>query len=68
MVLIFIFYILLIFLVHKMKINFNKFLNFVGIIPIQYLREDTDFFNDILRLEKNNMTGFAMKLDTVLLQ
>ncbi len=53
MVLIFIFYILLIFLVHKMKINFNKFLNFVGIIPIQYLREDTDFFNDILRLEKN---------------
>ena len=51
--LIFLLYMLLIFLVHKMKINFNKFLNFVAIIPIQYLRDDDDFFNDVLRLDKN---------------
>ena len=53
MVLIFLLYLLLIFLVHKMKKNFNKFLNFVAIIPIQYIREDEDFFNDVLKLEKN---------------
>ncbi len=29
------------------------FLNFIGIIPLQYLQDDEDFYKDILNLGKN---------------
>ena len=33
------------------KENFNSFLNFIGILPIQYLSEDEKFYKDTLKLE-----------------
>ena len=41
-----------IFFIKKIKDNFNSFLNFIGIIPIQYLSEDDKFYREILRLER----------------
>ena len=40
------------FFIKKIKDNFNSFLNFIGIIPIQYLSEDDKFYREILRLER----------------
>ncbi len=31
--------------------NFNSFLNFIGIFPVQYLSEDEKFYKDTLKLE-----------------
>ena len=44
---------ILIYLIHRLKIHFNMFLNFIGIIPLQYLQDDEDFYKDILNLGKN---------------
>ena len=33
------------------KENFNSFLNFIGILPIQYLSEDEKFYRETLKLE-----------------
>ena len=33
------------------KGNFNSFLNFIGILPIQYLSEDENFYKETLKLE-----------------
>ncbi len=43
--------VLVIFVETKRKV-FCSFLNFIGIIPFQYLSDDDDFYRDILRLEK----------------
>ena len=44
-------FVLVIFVEAKRKV-FCSFLNFIGIIPFQYISEDDDFYRDILRLEK----------------
>ena len=44
-------FILVIFVQNKKKV-FCSFLNFIGIIPFQYISEDEDFYRDILKLEK----------------
>ena len=44
-------FVLVIFVQNKKKI-FCSFLNFIGIIPFQYISDDEDFYRDILRLEK----------------
>ena len=44
---------ILIYLIHRLKKHFNMFLNFIGIIPLQYLQDDEDFYKDILNLGKN---------------
>ena len=51
--LIFLLNLLLILLTHRFKKCFNKFLNFIGIIPIQYLYENQEFYKDILKLGKD---------------
>ena len=33
------------------KDNFNSFLNFIAILPLQYLSEDDKFYKEVLRLE-----------------
>jgi hypothetical protein len=33
------------------KDNFNSFLNFIVILPLQYLSEDDKFYKEVLRLE-----------------
>ena len=56
---IFIFYVFIIILliiplniiIYYAKENFNSFLNFIGILPIQYLSEDDKFYKSTLRLE-----------------
>ena len=45
-------WIVVFFFIKKIKDNFNSFLNFIGIIPIQYLSEDDKFYREILRLER----------------
>ncbi len=42
----------LVIFVHNKKKIFCSFLNFIGIIPFQYISDDEDFYRDILRLEK----------------
>ena len=44
---------LLVLLIYRFKKFFNKFLNFIGIIPIEYLYENQDFYKDILKLGKD---------------
>ena len=44
-------FVLVIFVQNKKKV-FCSFLNFIGIIPFQYISEDEDFYRDILKLEK----------------
>ena len=44
-------FVLVIFVEAKRKV-FCSFLNFIGIIPFQYISDDDDFYRDILRLEK----------------
>ena len=39
--------------IYYAKENFNSFLNFIGIIPVQYLSEDEKFYRDTLNLEGN---------------
>ena len=39
--------------IHYAKENFNSFLNFIGIIPVQYLSEDEKFYRETLNLEGN---------------
>ena len=39
------------FTIYKAKENFNSFLNFIGILPIQYLSEDDNFYKATLKLE-----------------
>ena len=51
--LIFLLNFLLILLIYRFKKCFTKFLNFIGIIPIQYLYENQEFYQDILRLGKD---------------
>jgi hypothetical protein len=45
-----IFFFIIIF-IYSIKNNLTCFLNFVGILPIQYLSEDENFYRDILKLE-----------------
>ena len=45
--------ILLLFLVNQSKYLLNSFLNFVGILPVKYLIEDENFYQETLRLEQN---------------
>ena len=44
--------IVLVIFIQKKKKVFCSFLNFIGIIPFQYISEDDDFYRDILRLER----------------
>jgi hypothetical protein len=45
---------LLLFLViYSFKIVLTSFLNFIAIIPLHYLKEDEDFYEDVMKLEKN---------------
>ena len=44
--------IVLVIFIKKKKKVFCSFLNFIGIIPFQYISEDDDFYRDILRLER----------------
>ena len=37
--------------IYSAKENFNSFLNFIGILPIQYLSEDDIFYRETLKLE-----------------
>jgi hypothetical protein len=34
-----------------LKDSLNSFLNFIGILPIQYLSEDESFYRDTLKIE-----------------
>jgi accessory gene regulator protein AgrB len=44
---------LLLFLViYSFKIILTSFLNFIAILPIHYLIEDEDFYEDVVKLEK----------------
>ena len=45
--------IVLLFLVNQSKYLLNSFLNFVGILPVKYLIEDENFYQETLRLEQN---------------
>ncbi len=45
-----IFFFIIIF-IYSIKNNLTSFLNFIGILPIQYLSEDENFYRDILKLE-----------------
>ena len=45
-----IFFFIIIF-IYSIKRNLTCFLNFIGILPIQYLSEDENFYRDILKLE-----------------
>ena len=45
--------ILVFFLIIFIKNNFNDFMNFIAIIPFQYLSEDENFYLDVLKLERN---------------
>ena len=42
---------LLIIFIYKLKDSLNSFLNFIGILPIQYLSEDESFYRDTLKIE-----------------
>ena len=42
---------LLIYFIYNLNDDFNSFLNFIGILPIQYLSEDENFYRDTLKLE-----------------
>ena len=44
---------LVFFLIKFIKNNFNDFMNFIAILPIQYLSEDENFYLDVLKLERN---------------
>ena len=44
-------FILLLHTIYSAKENFNSFLNFIGILPIQYLSEDDIFYRETLKLE-----------------
>ncbi len=44
---------LVFFLIKFIKNNFNDFMNFIVILPIQYLSEDENFYLDVLKLERN---------------
>ena len=37
--------------IYKLKDSLNSFLNFIGILPIQYLSEDESFYRDTLKIE-----------------
>lgn len=39
-------------LIYTSKKHFNSFLNFIGILPIKYIEEDPNLFNDLLKLEQ----------------
>ena len=43
----------LLYLVNQSKYLLNSFLNFVGILPVKYLIEDENFYQETLRLEQN---------------
>ena len=45
--------IIMLFLVNQSKYLLNSFLNFVGILPVKYLIEDENFYQETLRLEQN---------------
>ena len=45
--------IVLLYLVNQSKYLLNSFLNFVGILPVKYLIEDENFYQETLRLEQN---------------
>ena len=45
--------IILLYLVNQSKYLLNSFLNFVGILPVKYLIEDENFYQETLRLEQN---------------
>ena len=45
---------LLIIFIYKLKDSLNSFLNFIGILPIQYLSEDESFCRDTLKIEGDN--------------
>ena len=44
--------IVLLFLVNQSKYLLNSFLNFIGILPVKYLIEDENFYQETLRLEE----------------
>ena len=44
---------IMLFLVNQSKYLLNSFLNFVGILPVKYLIEDENFYQETLRLEQN---------------
>ena len=39
--------------IYQLKYSLNSFLNFIGILPIQYLSEDENFYKDTLKIEGN---------------
>ena len=43
----------LIVFIYQLKYSLNSFLNFIGILPIQYLSEDENFYKDTLKIEGN---------------
>lgn len=45
-------FLLLLFIVYTSKHVFNSFLNFIAILPVQYIIEDDGLFKEILMLEK----------------
>ena len=45
--------IIMLYLVNGSKYLLNSFLNFVGILPVKYLIEDENFYQETLRLEQN---------------
>jgi hypothetical protein len=44
---------IMLYLVNESKYLLNSFLNFVGILPVKYLIEDENFYQETLRLEQN---------------
>ena len=47
-------FIILIYFIFEMKNIFSSFLNFIAILPQKYVFEDDNFYNDIIRICKNN--------------
>ena len=45
--------IIMLYLVNQSKYLLNSFLNFVGILPVKYLIEDENFYQETLRLEQS---------------
>ena len=41
---------LLLYFIYSSKRLFDSFLNFIGIVPMKYLVEDTNFYNEIIRI------------------
>ena len=44
-------FIILFLIIYSAKSMFSSFLSFIGIIPIQYLFEDENFYKDVLKIE-----------------